>query len=144
MTPHHGQIYGSSAAVGSSWFPCLSACSPPCLCPWKLLLVCHDAPRNNEFGKGCVLELRYYLSSYIDNAAHSPKTRLGHPHCKVFTDLQLILLLGGNKEMQTKPIAVDAHGHLPTSLLADAMPKCQRAANVLPEPRSSLPRDQPF
>lgn len=46
--------------------------------------------------------------------------------------------------MKTRLIAVDAHGGLPTPLLAGATPKCQRAANVLPEPISSLPRDQPF
>lgn len=53
--------------------------SPPCLCSWKLLLVCHDAPRNNELGKSCVLELHCYLSCYIDNAATLPQEQTGAP-----------------------------------------------------------------
>jgi len=63
----------------------------------------------------------------------SPKTGLSHPRCKVFTASQLVLLLGGSKEMQTRLIERDADGHLATSLLAGARLNCQRAVNVLPE-----------
>lgn len=58
------------------------------------------------------------LSVLIQNAALSPETRLSHPHSKVFTVLQLILLLGRKEEMQARLVARDANGHLPTSLLA--------------------------
>lgn len=40
--------------------------------------------------------------------------------------------------MQTKLVATDANGHLPTSLLVGARLNCQRAVNVLPEWRNLL------
>ncbi|XP_074695253.1 uncharacterized protein LOC141929534 isoform X1 [Strix aluco] len=63
-------------------------------------------------------------------------------HCKVFTALQLIFLLGGRKEMQTRLVARDANGHVPTSLLVGTWKNCQRAVSVLPERRNLL-REQP-
>lgn len=44
--------------------------------------------------------------------------------------------------MQTRLVATDANGHLPTSLLAGTGLNCQRAVNVLPESRNLL-REQP-
>lgn len=40
--------------------------------------------------------------------------------------------------MQTRLVATDRNGHLPTSLLAGTRLDCQRAANVLPESRNPM------
>lgn len=138
----------SSSTAVSFWWLLGHGSQKPCLL-WKLPgywgLVGPGVPGNNKSsGTVCMLELQRALCPDIDNAALSPKTRLSHPHCKVFTVLQLILLLGGNEEMQARLVARDANGHLPTSLLAGRnaeVPKsckCSAWAQKEPSQRSAL------
>lgn len=109
-------------SISSSEFLMAPLSQQPCLI-WKLPgywgLVGPGVPGNNKSsGSACMLERQCAICPDTDNAALSPETRLSHPHSKVFTVLQLILLLGRKEEMQARLVARDANGHLPTSLLA--------------------------